>query len=63
MCISLLHNVRCYHGNHEIKGAFCSFDHFHLLIIPNTPMWIFKLKTPKKNCKHVLYNNKKQIMI
>ena len=38
MCISQLFNVRCCHGNHEIKGDFCSLEYFHLLIIPNTPM-------------------------
>ena len=61
MCILQLLNVRFCHGNHEIKDDFCSFEHFHLLIIPNTSMWIFKLKTSKKNCSHVPYNNKKQI--
>ena len=38
MCISQLPNVCCYHGNHKIKGDFCSFEYFDLLIIPNTPM-------------------------
>ena len=38
MCKSLLSNVRCYHGNRDIKGDFCSFEYFHLLIILNTPM-------------------------
>ena len=45
----------------KLKVTFAVLN-IHLLIIPNTPMWIFKLKTPKKNCKHVPYNNKKQIM-
>ena len=62
MCISQLLKVHCCRGNQEVKGDFCSLEYFHLLIIPNTPMWIFKLKTPKKNCRHVPYNNKKQIM-
>ena len=53
MCISELPNVRCYHGNREIKGDICSFEYFYLLIIPNIPMWIFKLKTPKKNYSNV----------
>ena len=44
MCNSQLPNARCCHGNHEIKG-----EYFHLLIISNTPMLIFKLKLPKKN--------------
>ena len=56
MCISQLLNVCCYHDNYVIKGDFCSFEYFYLLIIPNTPMWILKLKTPT-----VPYNNKKQI--
>ena len=43
MYIPQLLNERCYRGNHEIKGDFCSFEYFHILIIPNTPMWIFKL--------------------
>ena len=62
MYISQLPYGRCCHGNHEIKGDFCSFEYFHLLIIPNTPLWIFTLETPKKNCTHVPYNNKKQTM-
>ena len=57
--ISQLPNVRCYHDNHEIKGDFCNFEYFHLLIIPNILMWIFKIKTPKENCTHILSNNKK----
>ena len=56
MCISHLLNVFCYHDNYVIKGDFSSFEYFYLLIIPNTPMWILKLKTPT-----VPYNNKKQI--
>ena len=62
MCISQLPYARSCHGKHEIKGDFCSFEYFHLLIIPNIPMWIFELKTPKRNCAHVPYNNKKQTM-
>ena len=38
------------------------FTIFYLLIIQNTPVRIFKLKTSKKNWRCVSCDNKKQIM-
>ena len=31
MCISELSNVCCYHGNHEVRGDFCSFEYMYLI--------------------------------
>ena len=57
MCILQLRYARCCHGNQEIKGDFCSFEYFHLLILPNTSMKIFKLKITKKTAEMSLTNN------
>ena len=47
---------------HAIKGDFYSSDYFHLLIIASILMRILKIKTPYENCRHVPYNDKKQIV-